>query len=104
MADVPLPDTQPDPAASYERKELVQRLRAAMAHMGERCKELMRLKLEGRSFPEIQAILKVRSINTIYTWDHRCRKHLLELMGIGQYGGEVRRQVGHHLNAIGPKL
>ena len=21
------------------------------------------------------------AINTIYTWDHRCRKNLLELMG-----------------------
>ena len=22
-----------------------------------------------------------QSINTVYTWDFRCRKHLLELMG-----------------------
>ena len=23
----------------------------------------------------------VPAINTVYTWDHRCRKNLLELMG-----------------------
>jgi RNA polymerase sigma-70 factor (ECF subfamily) len=23
----------------------------------------------------------VSAINTVYTWDHRCRKNLLELMG-----------------------
>jgi RNA polymerase sigma-70 factor (ECF subfamily) len=42
---------------------------------------LFRLKLEGKSFAEIQTILGARSINTIYTWDARCRKRLLELMG-----------------------
>ena len=42
---------------------------------------MLRLKLQGKTFPEIQAILKVESINTIYTWDSRCRKQLIELMG-----------------------
>jgi len=32
-------------------------------------------------FPEIQQIFGERSINTIYTWDSRCRKQLLVLMG-----------------------
>jgi len=41
----------------------------------------MRLKLQGRTFPEIQKIMGVKSVNTVYTWDSRCRKHLLELMG-----------------------
>ena len=45
------------------------------------CRDLMRLKLQGRSFPEIQKIMGASAINTVYTWDHRCRKHLLELMG-----------------------
>jgi ABC-type multidrug transport system ATPase subunit len=43
--------------------------------------ERMRLKLEGRSFAEIQAEMKAGSINTVYTWDFRCRKQLLELLG-----------------------
>jgi len=79
--DLPLPDLSVSPADALERKELLERLEAAMAQLGDRCRELLRLKLEGRSFPEIQKILGVGAINTVYTWDHRCRKHLLELMG-----------------------
>jgi RNA polymerase sigma-70 factor (ECF subfamily) len=52
-----------------------------MSQLGDRCRELMRLKLAGNSFPEIQKIMGVSAINTVYTWDHRCRKNLLELMG-----------------------
>jgi RNA polymerase sigma-70 factor (ECF subfamily) len=36
------------------------------------------LKLEGLSFPEIKERLKVESMNTLYTWDFRCRKQLAE--------------------------
>jgi hypothetical protein len=32
-------------------------------------------------FPEIRDVLKVDSLNTLYTWDFRCRKQLLEAMG-----------------------
>ena len=52
-----------------------------MSGLGDRCRELMRLKLQGKAFPEIQKIMGVAAINTIYTWDHRCRKNLLEAMG-----------------------
>ncbi len=81
IEEIPLPDLQPDPAASLARRQMLERLEQAVAQMGERCRELFRLKLEGKTFPEIQKILGVSAINTIYTWDHRCRKHLLELMG-----------------------
>ena len=64
-----------------ERKEMLDRLTRAIAQLGERCRDLIRLKLQGKSFPEIQKIMGAGAINTIYTWDHRCRKHLLELMG-----------------------
>jgi RNA polymerase sigma-70 factor (ECF subfamily) len=81
VTDLPLPDLDANPADSYERKETVERLARAMEKLGERCRELMRLKLQGRSFPEIQKIMGAGAINTVYTWDHRCRKNLLELMG-----------------------
>jgi len=81
IEEMPLPDLAASPADSLERKEMLERLEAAVAQLGERCREMLRLKLEGRTFPEIQKILGVGAINTIYTWDHRCRKHLLELMG-----------------------
>jgi RNA polymerase sigma-70 factor (ECF subfamily) len=81
VTDLPLPDLDANPADAFERKEMLERLGRAMAQLGERCRELMRLKLQGRSFPEIQKIMGAGAINTVYTWDHRCRKNLLERMG-----------------------
>ena len=81
IEDIPLPDLNSSPADYLERKEMLARLSRAMSQLGERCRELMRLKLQGKTFPEIQKIMGAGAINTIYTWDHRCRKQLLELMG-----------------------
>ena len=81
ITDIPLPDLDDNPAQSYERKERMERLKRAMAQLGDRCRELMRLKLQGKTFPEIQKIMGAAAINTVYTWDHRCRKNLLDLMG-----------------------
>ena len=53
-----------------------------------RCRELLKLKLSGLSFPEIQKRMSAASINTIYTWDSRCRTRLLELMGGSWEAGE----------------
>lgn len=72
---------EPDPATVLERKELLAKLMGGIARMGERCRELFRLKLQGRSFPEIQGLLGATTLNTVYTWDHRCRKQLLETLG-----------------------
>jgi RNA polymerase sigma-70 factor, ECF subfamily len=79
--DYPLADHGESPEARAQRREVSVRLAEAVKKLGVECRELMRLKLEGRSFPEIKTLLGARSINTIYTWDFRCRKHLLELMG-----------------------
>jgi RNA polymerase sigma-70 factor (ECF subfamily) len=81
IEDIPLPDLDASPADYLERKELLEGLTRAMGQLGERCRQLLRLKLEGKTFPEIQKIMGVGAINTLYTWDHRCRKRLLELMG-----------------------
>jgi RNA polymerase sigma-70 factor, ECF subfamily len=81
VEDIPLPDRNPGPEECVARKEMLDRLKRALGELGERCKELFRLKLDGKSFPEIQQALSVKSINTIYTWDSRCRKQLLERMG-----------------------
>jgi len=79
--DLPLADPGDDPATQLDRKQRVDRLLAAIGQLGERCRELFKWKLEGKSFPEIQKIMGQTSINTIYTWDLRCRKQLLSLMG-----------------------
>jgi RNA polymerase sigma-70 factor (ECF subfamily) len=81
ITDIPLPDLDSNPADYVERKEMLERLTRAVGQLGERCRELVRLKLQGKSFPEIQKIMGAANINTVYTWDHRCRKNLLELMG-----------------------
>jgi RNA polymerase sigma-70 factor, ECF subfamily len=86
--EFPLPDGGPSPELAAQRKEIAERLAVAVKQIGARCKELLRLKLEGRTFPEIQGLMGARSINTIYTWDFRCRKHLLEIMG-GSWSGRV---------------
>ena len=79
--DLPLADPSDDPATQLDQKQRVDRLLAAIGQLGERCRELFRWKLEGKSFPEIQKFMGQHSINTIYTWDLRCRKQLLSLMG-----------------------
>ncbi|MCS6291053.1 MAG: sigma-70 family RNA polymerase sigma factor [Nitrospira sp.] len=79
--DLPLANPGDDPATLLDQKQRVDRLLAAVAQLGERCRDLFKLKLEGNSFPEIQNLMGQHSINTIYTWDLRCRKQLLSLMG-----------------------
>lgn len=81
VEDLPLVDPADDPAMQLDQKQRVDRLMAAVAKLGERCRELFKLKLEGKSFPEIQKLMGQNSVNTIYTWDLRCRKQLLALMG-----------------------
>jgi RNA polymerase sigma-70 factor (ECF subfamily) len=84
ITEIPLPDLESNPADALERKEMLERLGTAIGQLGERCQQLIRLKLQGKTFPEIQKIMGAAALNTIYTWDFRCRKHLLELMG-GQW-------------------
>jgi RNA polymerase sigma-70 factor (ECF subfamily) len=69
------------PEEQARRQESVERLTALVRTLGERCRELFRLKLLGRSFAEIQQHFGAASINTVYTWDARCRKNLLQMMG-----------------------
>lgn len=71
----------PIPATQLDQKQRVDRLLAAMAQLGEHCSELFKWKLEGEGSPEIQTMRGHTSITTIYTWDLRCRKQLLGLMG-----------------------
>jgi RNA polymerase sigma-70 factor (ECF subfamily) len=94
-------DCEGDPSVQVEQKERVGQLVEALQQLGERCRELFRLKLQGHTFPEIQQIFGERSINTIYTWDSRCRKQLLALMG-GRWGsipltGDEKEKTGERV-------
>ncbi len=79
--ELPLPGDAPSPHQQAERQELLGRLLSGIREMPERCRELFRLKLQGRSFPQIQTAMGAGNLNTVYTWDHRCRKALLERIG-----------------------
>jgi RNA polymerase sigma-70 factor (ECF subfamily) len=78
--EIQMPDGRTDALTAMEQREARERLVLAVSRLGERCRKLLGLKLEGKSFAEIQAILGASSINTIYTWDFRCRQQLVENM------------------------
>ena len=90
--DMPLADREPSPEEAYERQQRLQRLGGAMKQLGERCRKIMGWKLEGKGFAEIQKLLGAESINTVYTWDFRCRKQLIELVGGSWDGGSSRKE------------
>lgn len=81
VEELPLADPADDPATQLDQQQRVARLLSAITQLGDRCRELFKWKLEGHSFTEIQKLMGQASINTIYTWDLRCRKQLLSLMG-----------------------
>jgi RNA polymerase sigma-70 factor (ECF subfamily) len=79
--DLPLASGDADPFEQAARREQLVRLESALGELGDRCRELFRLKLQGFTFPEIQRRLGVASLNTLYTWDFRCRKQLSDRLG-----------------------
>lgn len=68
------------------RHLLLGRLLAAVDTLGERCRRLLLLRLEDRDFEEIRKLMDAASINTVYTWDNRCRKQLREALTPGWAG------------------
>ena len=97
--ELPLSDGRPNQADDFDRKQQCERLARAIEGLGERCRQMLKWKLAGKGFAEIQVLLGVESINTIYTWDHRCRKQLLELMG-GSWEGSGAQE--HPTSLLGP--
>ena len=79
--DVQLADMAPSPEQEAERSEMRARLMEALALMGARCRDLLGMKLAGKTFAEIQRAMGAKTINTVYTWDSRCRAELLRRMG-----------------------
>ena len=78
--EIQLPHAGPNPEREAEKRELLEKLKQALPKLGDRCREMFRLKLLGRTFAEIQIEMKAASINTVYTWDARCRQKLKELL------------------------
>ena len=82
--EYPIADPAAGPEVLLERRERLDRLETALLALGDRCRDLFRLKLLGMRFPEIQKVMGAESINTVYTWDLRCRRQLLERMKGGR--------------------
>ena len=78
--EIQVPDAHADALTTLEQREARERLIAGISKLGERCRKLLELKLEGKSFAEIQALLGAGSLNTVYTWDFRCRQRLIEAL------------------------
>lgn len=77
--DITSPDG--DPLWAAQQRERLELLSKALLQLGERCREIFKYKLQGKGFIEIQKIMQIPNINTLYTWDSRCRKELLNHMG-----------------------
>jgi RNA polymerase sigma-70 factor (ECF subfamily) len=77
----PIAGDEPDPEMASIHKEGLEKLLKGISRMPPRCRELFRLKLDGLGFGEIQVALGAETLNTVYTWDHRCRKQLMERIG-----------------------
>ena len=82
-SDAGLEDQTPDPEELAHWQLLADRLRHAVAALTGRCREIVRLKLEERTFPEIAEIMKAK-LNTVYSWDHRCTERLRTLVLTGE--------------------
>ncbi len=70
----PSEDDAPD--REMMRSQMIDQLTKAMSGLTVRCREIFRMKLDGLRFAEIAKRLKVKSLNTVYVWDHRCRQRL----------------------------
>lgn len=79
--DLPLAGGGPDPLEQAVRRERLDRLEAALKLLGTRCQEIFKLKIQGLRFIEIQKQMNAGSLNTLYTWDFRCRKELRDRLG-----------------------
>jgi RNA polymerase sigma-70 factor (ECF subfamily) len=72
---------QPDAAEQMERRQLADRLAAAVNKLGDRCRQLYRHKLAGKSYDEIRDLMGAKTTGAVYTWDFRCREQLRTQIG-----------------------
>lgn len=77
----PLQSHDPDPETVAGSAQRESRILNAILQLGPRCRLLFLLKLQGFNFIEIMPRMAAASINTVYTWDRRCRAELQKLLG-----------------------
>lgn len=67
-----------DPERELVEKEQRRLLLGALEELGERCREILKMKMAGLGFEQIRVRLGAESLNTVYVWDLRCRRQLIE--------------------------
>lgn len=75
-----LNDESPDPEQQARFLQLQARIMQAIEVLGGRCRELFLFKLDGYTFEEIRKKMGANSIDTVYTWDYRCKRDLTRLL------------------------
>lgn len=78
--ELPIADGRRSTLEDLLRSESVARIKMAIDGLGERCRQLLLLKLQGLGFKEIQERMAAKALNTVYTWDFRCRSQLAEVL------------------------
>jgi RNA polymerase sigma-70 factor (ECF subfamily) len=76
-------DDAPDPEQQARFRQLQANIMQAIEKLGGRCRQLFLLKLDGYTFQEIGKKLGANTIDTVYTWDFRCKRDLARLLELG---------------------
>ena len=67
-----------DPENDLIEREQRRLMLEALDELGERCREILKMKISGFGFEQIRLRLGAASLNTVYVWDLRCRRQLIE--------------------------
>jgi RNA polymerase sigma-70 factor (ECF subfamily) len=67
-----------DPEHDLLTRERRRLLLDALEELGGRCREILKMKMSGQGFEQIRIQLGAASLNTVYVWDLRCRRELIE--------------------------
>jgi RNA polymerase sigma-70 factor (ECF subfamily) len=78
-----LGDDSPDPEQQARFRQLQAKIMLGIEKLGGRCRSLFLLKLDGYGFEEIRQKMGANSIDTVYTWDFRCKRDLAKLLDLG---------------------
>ena len=78
-------DSSPGVLTQLERLQSVRLFEEAAQTLEDRCRKLIRLRLEGKSTTDILELLDANTVNTVYTWESRCYQSLREKLGVKKH-------------------
>ncbi len=73
-------DERSDTERDLLRLEDARMLSRALQKMGEKCRELFRLRLQRKTTQQIMKIMGARTENALYTWNSRCKENLMRIL------------------------